>query len=169
MFHGKCARIVEGDDVVGYRLVVPDLFHSESFVGRLGGDYITELSSVCDFMAEQAEKAGFDVFISRLTAQAEEGMEVELDCPPSGIETDWLVQNLERDFWRMEGMRWTSYVLIELADELPKGLHERLDREWLEGLAKAAQAEMSRVLREQTGLIAFRKSLGYPETEIVGI
>lgn len=157
----KVAAIVEGDNAQGYTLVISDLFHEDSFVGSLGGEYIDEITTVCNLMAEQAERSGFDEYLSRLTSLAEAGMKAELDSPPSAIETDWLVRNLQRDFWRMEGLRWMAEALSEHVARLPKGLHPRLDQDWLKGLAEAARLEMTRVLREEDSLRRFRESLGF--------
>jgi hypothetical protein len=156
-----CAQILGGDEEVGYRLVEPDLFSDESFVGCLSGEYTTEFSAVCDFMAKQADAKGFDTFIEELTVRAMEGLKAELDFPPSPIETDWFVRNLERDFYRMNSLQWTAYALAERAASLPAGTHARLDPVWLNGLYEAAKAEMVRVYNEQISVTSLRKSYGF--------
>lgn len=160
----RVATIVEGDDAQGYTLVISDLFHEDSFVGSLGGEYIDEITTVCDLMAEQAERSGFDEYLSRLTSLAEAGMTAEMDSPPSAIETDWLVRNLQLDFWRMEGLRWMAEALSDHVARFPEGLHPRLDQDWLKGLAEASRLEMSRVLREEYSLTMFRESLGFQKS-----
>lgn len=159
------ARLVEGDQQGGYRLVVPDDHDLESFVGQLGGDYDNELEEVCDFMALRAGEIGFETYVTQMRAVLEAGLLEEIDMPPDPIETDSYVRLLVRDYWRMLGLRLMAAALARHAASLPLGLHPCLDPDWLKGLEEAARLEMVRVLREEAEVVAFRKSLGYPPEE----